>query len=44
MTKDNKKKANDILDNLGPENSTNLWDGLKLGLDTLSKNNEEFNN
>ena len=40
MNIDNKKKANEVLDQLVTEGSTNLWDGLQTGLEVIRENYE----
>ena len=38
LTPQNKKDMLKTVEDLHPENSTNLWDGLKMGLDVLVEN------
>ena len=35
MTQDNKREAMEALDPLKPEDATNIWDGLKVAIDSL---------
>lgn len=37
MSEENKNKATEVIGKMKTEGSTNLWDGIRLGLD-LSKN------
>lgn len=40
MTKENQVKLDTIMDNLRPGGTTNLWDGIYKGLETLRKGSE----
>lgn len=44
MNDKNKEDAIAVLDNIEDEYCTNIWDGLKLGMDTLLKKKIPSNN
>lgn len=44
MTAEGKKKAIELLDNLVPLNTTNIWDGLYKGLEVMREGQEKEQN